>query len=46
MDINTIKLIRNNISNKDIEIGKPQDKKIEKGNDRKGCLKLTDYMAF
>lgn len=46
MDINTKKLIRNSINSKEIEASKPQDKKMDKRDERKGCLKLADYMAF
>jgi hypothetical protein len=46
MDINTIKLVRNSVNSKENEADKLQDKKLEKLNDKKGCLKLADYMAF
>ena len=46
MDINTIRLIRNGLSSKEIDAEKSQVKKMEKGNSQKGCLKLADYMVF
>jgi hypothetical protein len=46
MDINTIRLIRNSLDSKKAQIDKGQDKKQDKNDDIKGCLKLTDYMSF
>lgn len=46
MDINTIRLIRNGLNDKEAEAEKSQIKKKEKGNSEKGCLKLADYMIF
>ena len=46
MDISTIKLIRNSLNIKETEIGKSPDKKQDKKDDIKGCLKLADYMVF
>lgn len=46
MDINTFKIIRNSLSTKEAEADNLQEKKQEKKDDIKGCLKLSDYMAF
>lgn len=46
MDINTIRLIRNGLNDKEVEAEKSQIKKKEKWNSEKGCLKLADYMIF
>lgn len=45
MDINTIKLIRDDYSIKQTENDKIQIKQADNKN-KKGCLKLADYMAF
>lgn len=46
MDINTIKVIRNIVNNKEAESNKTQEKQLDKRDDKKGCIKLADYMAF
>lgn len=46
MDINTIKLVRDSINIKETESDKAQGKQPDNKNNKKGCLKLADYMAF
>lgn len=46
MDINTVKLIRNSLNNKEVKAEESQAKKTDKRNSNRGCLKLSDYMAF
>lgn len=46
MDINTIRLIRNGLNNKEVKAEESQAKKGDKRDSTKGCLKLSDYMAF
>lgn len=46
MDISTIKLIRKEIGDRDDEKMDTRIEEHEKGIIRKGCMKLTDYMAF
>jgi hypothetical protein len=45
MDINTLKLVRDDYSSKQTEKDKLQIKQTDNKN-KKGCLKLADYMAF
>ncbi|KPU44061.1 hypothetical protein OXPF_22270 [Oxobacter pfennigii] len=47
MDINTIRVLKNNVNTKEAETMKPAEKKQDKKDIiRNGCLKLTDYMVY
>jgi hypothetical protein len=47
MDINTIRIIRNGLNIKASQEDKDQQKRLdEESKIIKGCLKLSDYMAF
>lgn len=46
MDIDTVKLGRKEMCDKDAKRMDAQIEKHEKGMATKGCVKLTDYMLF
>ena len=46
MDINTIRVIRSSVNDKETEVNKQKDKKQDKKDESKICLKLADYMVF